>query len=120
MEVTEEYGFQISARKCLEHSCHRRVVRLKERFQRRAKRNAVEFQRKSIHPPSLCDSNVAVVRAPKKACLNNEVYGLRPAGAAIKTIDSRAYKGCKCWREHNGVSGEAVAVNTGIIASLKS
>lgn len=56
---------------------------------------------------------------PKKACLNNEVYGLRPAGAAIKTIDSRAYKGCKCWREHNGVSGEAVAVNTGIIASLK-
>jgi len=29
-------------------------------------------------------------RLPKKACLNNEVYGLRPAGAAIKkTIDSR-------------------------------
>ena len=32
-------------------------------------------------------------RLPKKACLNNEVYGLRPAGAAIKTIDS-----CVCLR----------------------
>ena len=75
VQVTEEYVFlaiQIFARKCLEYSpdslslslwgCHRWVV-LKERFQRRAKRNAVEFQRKSIHPPSLCDSNVAVVRA---------------------------------------------------------
>lgn len=27
----------------------------------------------------------------KRACLNNEVYGLKPAGAAIKTIDSRPY-----------------------------
>lgn len=37
-------------------------------------------------------------RLPKKACLNNEVYGPRPAGAAIKTIDSRSLVcgGCKC------------------------
>lgn len=60
-------------------------------------------------------------RLPKKACLNNEVYGLRPAGAAIKTIDSRA-----CLREMQMqaraqcFSGEVAVVNTGIIASLKS
>lgn len=59
-------------------------------------------------------------RLPKKACLNNEVYGLKPAGAAIKTIDSRAcMRGMQMQARAQWFSREVAAVNTGIIASLK-